>query len=194
MTELTRFRQSKDHFFKSDPHSPLTPPQRDSFEGLVYYDENPDLRFELDIEPFEEQDQITMATSTGDVAEYIRWGRITFEVGGQEAHLTVYGAVGGGGYFLPFMDATSGGETYGSGRYLEVEPLPDGRLLVDFNLAYNPYCAYNPPHSLFVKMGMTPRMLWSCPIPPKENHLSVPIQAGEKNPIGPWVEEEEEYE
>jgi uncharacterized protein (DUF1684 family) len=178
MTELTRFRQSKDHFFKSDPHSPLTPPQRDSFEGLVYYDENPDLRFELDVEPFEEQDQITMATSTGDVAEYIRWGRITFEVGGQEAHLTVYSAVGGGGYFLPFMDATSGGETYGSGRYLEVEPLPDGRLLVDFNLAYNPYCAYNE--------------YWSCPIPPKENRLSVPIRAGEKKPSGPWVEEEYE--
>ena len=67
-----------------------------------------------------------------------------------------------------------------------------GRLLVDFNMAYNPYCAYNPPHSLFVKMGMTPRMLYSCPIPPKENHLSVPIQAGEMKPVGPWVEEEYE--
>ena len=167
MTDLSRFRQSKDRFFKSDPHSPLTPPQRDSFERLTYYDENPGLRFELEIEPYGMQDQITMQTSTGDVADYIRWGRIEFEVDGQIAHLTVYRAVGGGGYFLPFMDATSGEETYGAGRYLEVEPLPNGRLLVDFNMAYNPYCAYNE--------------YWSCPIPPKENRLAVPIKAGEKN-------------
>jgi uncharacterized protein (DUF1684 family) len=192
MTDLSRFRQSKDQFFKRDPHSPLTPQQRDSFEALTYYDENPELSFELDIVPFEEQDQIRMQTSTGDVADYIRWGRLDFEVGGQAVRLTVYRAVGGGGYFLPFMDATSGDETYGAGRYLEIEPLPNGKLLVDFNMAYNPYCAYNPPRSLFEKMGMTPRMLYSCPIPPKENHLSVPIQAGEKKAIGPWVEEEYE--
>jgi hypothetical protein len=86
--------------------------------------------------------------------------------------------VGGGGYFLPFMDATSGDETYGAGRYLEIEPLPGGKLLVDFNMAYNPYCAYNE--------------YWSCPIPPKENRLSVPIEAGEKQPIGSWAAEEDE--
>jgi uncharacterized protein (DUF1684 family) len=166
MTELEQFRQSKDRFFKHDPHSPLTPPQRDSFEGLAYYDENPDLRFELNVKPYEVQDTITMQTSTGDVADYIRWGQIDFEVGGQLARLTVYGALGGG-YFLPFMDATNGDETYSAGRYLEVEPLPNGRLLVDFNMAYNPYCAYNE--------------YWSCPIPPKENRLTVPIEAGEKN-------------
>ena len=69
--------------------------------------------------------------------------------------------------FVPFRDATSGKETYGAGRYLEVEsPGPDGRVRVDFNAAYNPYCAYNPD--------------WSCPIPPGENWLSVPIRAGEK--------------
>jgi uncharacterized protein (DUF1684 family) len=192
MTDLEQFRQSKDHFFKHDPHSPLTPPQRDSFEGLAYYDENPDLRFELKIEPYEVQDTTTMQTSTGDVADYIRWGRLEFEVGGQAAQLTVYSAVVGGGYFLPFMDATNGDETYSAGRYLEVEPLPNGKLLVDFNMAYNPYCAYNPPQSLFEKMGMTPRMLWSCPVPPKENRLSVPILAGEKRPTGLWVEEEYE--
>jgi len=69
--------------------------------------------------------------------------------------------------FLPFRDRTSGSETYGAGRYLEVEPPgADGWVVVDFNLAYNPYCAYNPE--------------WSCPIPPGENWLAVPIRAGEK--------------
>ncbi len=70
------------------------------------------------------------------------------------------------GYFLPFVDALAGKETYGAGRYLEPEPLGKGLFLVDFNLAYNPYCAYND--------------MWSCPISPAENHLKIPIRAGEK--------------
>jgi hypothetical protein len=70
--------------------------------------------------------------------------------------------------FLPFRDATSGRETYGAGRYLEVEPPgPDGGVEIDLNYAYNPYCAYNPE--------------WSCPIPPGENWLTVPIRAGERS-------------
>ncbi len=70
------------------------------------------------------------------------------------------------GFFLPFADALAGDETYGAGRYLEPEPAGDDRLLIDFNLAYNPYCAYNPN--------------WSCPITPAENRLKVAIRAGEK--------------
>lgn len=165
MSILTTFRQRKDDFFKRDQHSPLLPEQKEEFAGLSYYDENPALRFEVDVQEFEQQDTITMQTSTGSVQDYIRWGRFTFEVDGESAALTVYMAPGGG-FFLPFMDATNGDDTYDAGRYLEIEPLPDGRFLVDFNLAYNPYCAYNE--------------YWSCPIPPKENRLSVPIRAGEK--------------
>lgn len=166
MTDLERFRQHKDQFFKEDPHSPLEPEQQDEFEGLNYYPENPDLCFDLEIERFDEQDEVQMQTSTGDVATYKRWGKITFPVGDEQASLTVYAAVGGGGFFLPFMDATNGDGTYEAGRYLEIDPRPDGSFEVDFNLAYNPYCAYNPN--------------WSCPIPPRENRLSVPIEAGEK--------------
>jgi len=175
MTALEVFRQQKDRFFKADPHSPLLPQQKDAFEGLRYYPENPALRLEVTVEPFEEQTPVTLQTSTGDVAEYLRWGRFTFQVEGQPAALTVYLAYGGAGYFLPFMDATNGTETYDAGRYLEIEPLAGGRFLVDFNLAYNPYCAYNP--------------YWSCPIPPPENRLAVPIRAGEMKPAGAWVEQ-----
>ena len=70
------------------------------------------------------------------------------------------------GFFLPFVDALAGTETYGAGRYLDPEPLGGGRVLLDFNRAYNPYCAYNEQ--------------WSCPITPRENRLAVPIRAGEK--------------
>ena len=166
MTALERFRESKDQFFKGDPHSPLLPDQKEDFEGLNYYPENPDLRFNLEIARFDEQNEIEMTTSTGDVAAYKRWGQITFPVEGEEVKLTVYAAVGGGGFFLPFMDGTNGSETYDGGRYLEIDPRPDGSFDVDFNLAYNPYCAYNE--------------YWSCPIPPKENRLKVRIEAGEK--------------
>ena len=79
--------------------------------------------------------------------------------------------------------ATPGVET----AYLEPEPLDDGQFHVDFNLAYNPYCAYGEPQSLYARSGRQPT-LWSCPITPAENHLNVAIRAGERNPTGPWVE------
>jgi uncharacterized protein (DUF1684 family) len=85
-------------------------------------------------------------------------------VDGQEAELTIYETEQG--YFLPFVDSLAGTETYPAGRYLDPEPLTGNRFLVDFNLAYNPYCAYNE--------------AWSCPLTPFENRLKVPIRAGEK--------------
>ena len=105
-----------------------------------------------------------MQTSTGDVQVYTRYGRFRFEVEGQPAELTIY--LADYGFFLPFVDALAGKETYPAGRYLEPEPLENGRFLVDFNLAYNPYCAYND--------------RWSCPLTPFENRLKVPLRAGEK--------------
>ncbi len=167
MSELTEFRKAKDDFFGSDHHSPLTEEQRRGFEGLKYYEENPDLSMVLEIEPYEEQEIVEMQTTTGDVAEYARYGRIAFEVNGQPAQLTVFKDSERGDYFLPFADATSGKETYGSGRYLELQPLGGNKALVDFNYAYNPYCAYDD--------------RWSCPITPFENRIKLPIEAGEKN-------------
>ena len=122
MSQLKTFRRRKDEFFRHDDHSPLLPEQKDGFAGLNYFDENPDLQFVLDIDVFDEHDPVTMQTSTGTPADYLRWGKISFVVGDQDAELTVFIAVNGGGYFLPFMDATSGGETYEAGRYLEIDP------------------------------------------------------------------------
>lgn len=167
MSELDEFRRAKDEFFGTDQQSPLTPRQREGFEGLRYYEEHPALAFELEPERLEATEPVLMDTSTGGEAVFQRWGRIRFPVGDDEAELTLYRDPASGAFFLPFQDANAGGETYGAGRYLEVEPLEDGRVLVDFNYAYNPYCAYNE-H-------------WSCPIPPAENRLSVPIRAGEQS-------------
>jgi uncharacterized protein (DUF1684 family) len=166
MTELEEFRKEKDEFFKSDPRSPLSREQRRDFEGLNYYPENDPLRFDVTAEPFTEHSHVQMQTSTGDVQDYVKFGTFQFEVDGQPAELTIYASEDGEA-FVPFADATSGTETYGAGRYLELEYLGENRFHVDFNLAYNPWCAYSPDYS--------------CPIPPKENRLQVPIRAGEKD-------------
>lgn len=164
MSRLQEFRASKDDFFASHPQSPLTFEQKQSFHGLDYYDENPDLQLEVDVKKFSEQKQVEIQTSTGQTQTYTRYGMFRFNVDGQDAELTLYAS--SHGFFLPFADSSAGEETYPAGRYLEPDPLPGDRFLVDFNLAYNPYCAYNE--------------MWSCPLTPPENRLKVPIRAGEK--------------
>lgn len=164
MSELDEFRAEKNEFFGHDPQSPLTAQQKKDFHGLNYFPENVSLRLELDAEVLPARERIEMQTSTGDVQEYFRHSRVRFQVEGQQAELTIYEA--DYGFFLPFVDSLAGKETYPAGRYLEPELLPDGRFRIDFNLAYNPYCAYNE-H-------------WSCPLTPFENRLKVPIRAGEK--------------
>lgn len=166
MSELTDFRKMKDDFFKTNPQSPLDGAQRQTFRGLNYYPENPALRLDLPLEKIAQPEQIVMTTSTGDQQEYWHVGQIRFNVEQEEATLQVYVSVDGGEYFVPFVDGTAPAETYGAGRYLELEDLGGGHLHVDFNLAYNPYCAYND--------------RWSCPLPPRENRLKVRIEAGEK--------------
>lgn len=169
--ELQQFRHQKDQFFKSHPQSPLTPEQREPFTALRYYDADPALNLIVQVTPFAEQDDVPVPTTTGEVRLYTRYGEFTFEVDGQTARLTIYEAPHG--FFLPFADANAGGETYGAGRYLEPEELGNNRFRVDFNLAYNPYCAYSPQ--------------WSCPLTPAENRLKVAIRAGEQVPDPSWA-------
>lgn len=164
MIDYDRFRREKDEFFRSSPYSPLTPEQRRDFHGLRYFPPSPELALVVEVEEFTKKAIISMQTNTGDVQSYERYGEFRFRVEGEDARLTLYHSEQG--YFLPFSDALAGRETYPAGRYLEPEELPDGRFSVDFNLAYNPYCAYND--------------RWSCPITPAENRLKVAIRAGEK--------------
>ena len=165
MTVLEEFRKEKDEFLIHDYQSPLTSSQKQKFSGLSYFAENPDLRMELALEEFPVKEEGQIQTSTGDVQVFERVGRIQFSVAGEPAALTIFSNEHG--YFLPFVDSLAGKETYPAGRYVEPEDVGDGRLLVDFNYAYNPNCAYNE--------------RWSCPLTPFENRLRVPIRAGEKN-------------
>jgi len=164
MTTLADFRREKDQQFGTDRQSPLTPEQKRTFTGLTYYPQNPALCLELRLERTAAPQPVTLATSTGEQREYLHAGQIRFTIAGEEALLQVYEA--DYGFFLPFSDPTAPLETYGAGRYLEPLKTSPDTLLVDFNLAYNPYCAYNE--------------RWSCPLPPSANRLKVKVEAGEK--------------
>ena len=115
MPDLEEFRKAKDHFMSHDPNSPLTQDQKTAFSGLKYFTESSDLRFVLPVDVFDSNETIEMQTSTGGVAEYLRWGEIHFEVDGESAQLTIYSDAHGHGHFLPFADATSGNHQAGSG-------------------------------------------------------------------------------
>ena len=162
---LERFRKAKDDSFRRDRQSPLTPAQRRTFQGLRYYPFNPALRLELPLDRHGPDGTVQMETSVGDVQEYRRAGTIHFELDGQPAELTVYQSPSGD-LFLPIRDATSGKDTYGAGRYLTPVQVDARTVIVDFNYLYNPYCAYSD--------------AWSCPLPPLENWLRLPIEGGEQ--------------
>jgi len=166
---LSGFRTRRDDFFATHDNSPLTPEQRGDFQGLAYYAPNDALRFEFELDTSGAGigDEVTVGTADGGTKSYVRAGRIQFAVEGEAVTLAVFKEPTRGRYFLPFRDGTAGTETYAVGRYLDPRALPDGRLSVDFNFAYNPYCAYSEG--------------WSCPIPPFENITKVPIRAGERS-------------
>ena len=170
--ELIAQRRQKDQYFKASPQSPLSADQQAAFTGLNYYDPNPALDLVVAVERVPSDDsEIVIETTGGEPRHYRRYGRFHFDVEGQPTELTIYEAPHG--YFLPFADVNAGSETYGAGRYLEPDALDGGVFHVDFNLAYNPFCAYG--------AG------WSCPITPAENRLKVAIRAGEKLPSGEWM-------
>jgi uncharacterized protein (DUF1684 family) len=165
---LEGFRHRRDHFFAHHPHSPLADSQRGEFAGLDYFPEREDLALIL---PLDETgpgvgEEVEMPTSDGKHKPFVRVGKIQFSVDGAPATLTVFRDAARGDLFIPFRDATSGDETYALGRYLEPQLRPDGTLDVDFNYAYNPFCAYGEG--------------WSCPIPPEENQLPMALPAGER--------------
>lgn len=173
--EVNAFRQEKDRFFATTQQSPIPREERgDHFGGLSYYPPDPAYRVAAEVTPFEHPDVIEMATSTGDIRPQLRYAELRFHIGDQELRLVGFtdpDVSHTHELFVPFRDATSGHETYGAGRYLEIElehHADDSHTAtIDFNLAYNPYCAYSP--------------YYNCPLPPAENALPVAIPAGERN-------------
>ncbi len=164
MNALQTFRAEKDEFFRHHDQSPLTAEQKRRFTGLAYFPENAALRFEADVVPSSGQQNIEIPTSTGEAQVYHRHGKVRMQIEGQTVELTIFSNEHG--LFLPFVDSQANELTYPAGRYLEPELIGNGKVRIDFNLAYNPYCAYND-H-------------WSCPLTPFENRLKVPVRAGEQ--------------
>jgi uncharacterized protein len=171
------FRRGRDQLFRDHPQSPLDPGQRARFGGLAWFPYDPAARVAAAARPPEGDEELAVDTGGEDgTVRYRRVARLATPYG----DLTLFWTTGyGGGLFLPFRDATAGRETYGAGRYLtdtikgthgrglEADgPDGDGRVLLDFNYAYNPSCAYD--------------ARWACPLAPPENHLEPPVRAGER--------------
>lgn len=167
--KLKVLREKRDRFFKEDLQSPLRESDRRKFRGLIYYPI--ELRYAMigfiEKYPTEPKPLYTILPTNKEMGRrYVKYGRFKFKWEGKEYVLQIYRPLGGGELFLPFKDKTSGTETYPEGRYLHIEPMPGGKVLIDFNRAYNPFCQYNEKYT--------------CPFAPKENWLDIAIQAGEK--------------
>lgn len=169
--EVESFRADKDEFFRTNPRSPIPEAERDAFSGLPYYPVDEGRRFEdLRLEPYggDEPSDFQIPTSDNQLKPAHRAGTFRFDLDGAPMQLTAYTFDGGDGssLFVPFLDATSGTETYGAGRYMDLEPEDDGSYTLDFNLAYHPSCVYD--------------YRFSCPLTPAENRLRVRVEAGER--------------
>jgi uncharacterized protein (DUF1684 family) len=168
---IEKEREDKDAFMKSGNESPF---QKDTipFEGLKYFPVNEKFNIKASLTPIQEKKVVMLGTSDGLEQKYLEYAYATFKLDGVENKLLILELMDAGPLrgklFLAFADETSGIETYGAGRYLDVKRVPAATTIeLDFNLAYNPYCAYTEN--------------FSCPFPPKENILKVAILAGEKN-------------
>lgn len=169
---INRIRYQKDQEFFDSLHSPLTEKQISKFTGLKYFP--PDLQYKAKAKFMVDTASVfKMKTTTDRLPEYRQYGTLTFTIHTDTFHLTTYQNIELSKreehkdyLFLPFRDMTNGKETYGGGRFLDFEIPETDSAFIDFNLCYNPYCAYNP--------------RYSCPIPPPENTLGIEIRAGEK--------------
>lgn len=170
--QLKRNRLQKDQYFREDPHSPIPADERNEFDGLSYYPIRNKYRFEAELHRHSDSDAVTVGTSTGGEQTYLRWGEFRVLINDTEVTIHAYKSdPNDDRLWVPFRDATSGDETYGAGRYLDLERethrVSAGVWILDFNEAYNPTCAYSEQYE--------------CPLPPTENWLDVPIRAGEKS-------------
>ena len=168
---VAAYRADKDDAFRTSDDSPIPLENRSGFLGVPYFPVDASLRFEgLTLEAYAGDQPVTFEIETTDGLRrpYVRAGTFRFDLQGQPLQLTAYTADGfeSGQLFVPFTDGTTGTDSYGAGRYLDLGPEPDGSYALDFNLAYHPLCVYDP--------------RYSCPLTPAENRLPIRIEAGER--------------
>lgn len=167
-------RKLKDDFFKENFQSPLSFDEKQKFKGLNYYLPDIVYQFELDLLEHKEKKILKIEDTQGNERDLLRWGEFNFTINNTACKLQAYKSSNADEtLFIPFKDATSGKETYGAGRYLDIDvekhKTLNGKWILDFNQAYNPWCAYS--------------NNYACPYTPSENWLKVSIKAGEKNYI-----------
>ncbi len=168
-TKIAAARAAKDENFKSGADSPVPADQKATLIPLAYFPVDELYAVPATLVPAAERTRIQVPTSTGQTRNIERIGLLKFTLKGQPLKLTAFLEVDepqANRLFVPFSDLTSGAETYAAGRYMELDPTPTGIYVVDFNIAYHPYCYYSPEYD--------------CPYPPAENRLSIPIRAGER--------------
>ena len=168
------WKQTRDDLFSSHPQSPVPATARGGFDGLDYFGYDHGFRTTGEVVDAEPR-SYEVAGSAESSFSFDRFATVRFGLSGQQLELELYWLRGyGGGLFLPFADSTSGSETYGAGRYLfdtvkgaDLGSDGEGRLVLDFNFAYNPSCSYDP--------------AWACPLATPSNRLDVAIAAGERH-------------
>jgi uncharacterized protein (DUF1684 family) len=170
--EIKKERSEKDQFMRSGEGSPFTPEDRSNFKGLHYFEPDAKYRVFATLTPVNNKNVVVLNTSDGQQQRYLEYAYADFALDGVTCRLLLLEVMDMGPFrgklFLAFGDETSAKETYGAGRYLDVNKVPGSTTVtLDFNKAYNPYCAYND--------------TYSCPFPPAENLLKVAIRAGEKS-------------
>jgi uncharacterized protein (DUF1684 family) len=174
LDEIKQMRADKDEFFTEHPQSPIQPEVRDDFEGLSYFDPKPEFRVPTRVRVYGNPDPIELDVTAGQPIRYLRPYIFEFELRDDRHQLAGYQQEGEDTdtIFIPFRDKTTGQQTYDRGRYMETEPdkkLTNGdTVTLDFNLAYNPFCAYSE--------------TFACPLPPEENWLDIVVPAGERKP------------
>lgn len=169
--QLKADRAAKDAAFRTDANSPIPANRRDALLPLNYFPPDPSYRVPAVLVPDPENIIIQVPTSTGQIRREQKYGTLKFLLKGKTLQLTAFveeGSTNADRLFVPFMDKTSGKQTYGGGRYLDLDRTPTGIYVIDFNRAYSPYCLYSP--------------TYDCPYPPPENRLPIAIDAGEKMP------------
>ena len=167
--KIAAIRAAKDDSFKNGSDSPVPADKKAALLPLQYFPIDESYAVPASLEPAAERTRIQVPTSTGKIRNIERIGALKFSLQGKPMRLTAFLDVDSpqvNRLFVPFADQTSGTETYAAGRYMELDPTATGIYVVDFNVAYNPYCYYSPE--------------FDCPYPPKENRLDVPIRAGER--------------
>jgi uncharacterized protein (DUF1684 family) len=167
--KIAAIRAAKDDSFKNASDSPVPADKKATLLPLQYFPIDESYAVPASLEPAAERTRIQVPTSTGKIRNIERIGALKFSLQGKPMRLTAFVDVDSpqvNRLFVPFADQTSGSETYAAGRYMELDPTATGIYVVDFNVAYNPYCYYSPE--------------FDCPYPPKENRLDVPIRAGER--------------